>query len=99
MTPFLSRTEFAWITPLLLTFCACKSTCPASATIRPWLSTLPAGSCTGADKLNPSGRSESNTSCPATRAAVPPGASMVPWFSICLAIKKSDPPVAVSRWP
>ena len=55
MTPFFSRTELAWITPLLLTVCACNSTWPASATILPWLSTLPAGSCTGADKLNPSG--------------------------------------------
>ena len=59
ITPFFSRTELAWITPLLLTVCACKSTWPASATILPWLSTLPAGNCTGADKLNPFGRSDS----------------------------------------
>ena len=99
ITPFCWRTELAWINPLLLTVCACKSTWPASATILPWLSTLPAGSCTGADKLNPSGRSESNTCWPAISAAVPPGAAIVPLLSICFAIKNSEPPDAVWREP
>ena len=76
MTPFFSRTELAWTTPLLLTVCACKRAWPASATIRPWLSTLPDGRWTGTDKLSPSGRSERSTSWPASSAAVPPGAAM-----------------------
>ena len=99
MTPLRSRTELAWMIPDWLTTRACSATSPASARIRPWLSTTPEGRRTSALRPRPSGRSETSTSCPANSPILPPGAARVPWFSILSETRYIEPPECVRSSP